>query len=89
MANKRVSYLGEATGDNMQVTPEQLLDMIRNDLPEYNASDRPVKGLFAIVVREDEDGDLFLTYYRCQLPKFVEVAVLTRTFGKVCADEDL
>ena len=77
----RISYLGEVTGDNMQVAPGQLLDMVRKDIAEDS-----VKGLFIIAVRED-DTDLLLEYYRCQLPKFVEVAVLARTFWKICADQ--
>jgi hypothetical protein len=80
----RVTYLGEVTGDNMQVTPDQLLDMIRADL---DGGEHPIKGLFAVVVREAPDGTLHLDNYRCQLPKFVEVAVITRTFFRIVAPE--
>ena len=79
---KRIEYLGERTGDNMQITPEQLLDMIRRDVAN-GEHEGTVKGLFAVVVSEAEDGTLHLDNYRCGLPKFVEVAVISRTWQRV------
>ncbi|HXG71982.1 MAG TPA: hypothetical protein VNJ04_15340 [Gemmatimonadaceae bacterium] len=82
MAPKHVVYIGEHTGDNMQVTPDQLLAMIREDLDDATLT-VPVRGVFAVVVREAEDGTLLLDNYRCGLPKFVELAVLSRTWQRL------
>lgn len=82
---KRPIYIGEVTGDNLMVSPEQLLDMIRRDIDDLDSQPdaAPVKGLFAVVVREAEDGTLHLENYRCGLPKFVEIAVIHRTCQRV------
>ncbi len=84
----RVTYLGEVTGDNMAVTPAQLLDLLRADLetnPQKGGVARPVMGLYAIIVREDADGGLQLDHYRSQLPKFVELAVVSRALHTLVA----
>ena len=75
---KRVAYIGETTGDNLQVAPNQLLDMIGDSIA--NDPGPPVLGILTIVVREKPDGTLDLTTFRCGLPKFVEVAVVTRNY---------
>ena len=74
---KKVAYLGEHTGDNMLITPDQLLGMVRDDIVAPNPN--PVRGLLVTVVREDAGGTLHLDNFRCGLPKFVEVAVTVRT----------
>jgi hypothetical protein len=82
MTPKKIAYIGEHTGDNMQVAPTQLLEMIADSLDD--TADGPVKGMLAVVVREDENGTLHLDAFRCGLPKFVEIAVLTRQWHRVC-----
>ncbi len=79
---KRLHYIGEYTGDNMQVTPIQLLDMLRDDIAD-RTNTNPVMGVFAVVVREESDGTLQLDNFRCGLPKFVEVAVISRTWQRI------
>lgn len=79
----RVDYIGERTGDNMQVTPLQLLDMIREEIERGDDPvEGPIKGMLAIIVREDEQGTLHMDRFRCQLPKFVEIAVISRTWQR-------
>lgn len=75
---KRIRYIGLETGDNMALTPEHVLDIIRSDLPDLNESETPVKGLLAMLILEDQDGTLHLRTYRAQLPRIVEVAVIAR-----------
>lgn len=78
MPNKppaRVAYIGDMTGDNMQVTPEQLLEMAHDAITR-----RPVKGLIITFVRETPDGGLDIDNFRCQLPRFVEMVVVARNF---------
>lgn len=81
MANKPVTYLGEVTGDNMQVTPEQLLEMVARDLAE-----RPAKGLLIQVVRDGPGGDgplVEIDHYRARVPYFVEVTVHARQMARL------
>ena len=94
MTGKRVVYLGEVTGDNLQISIPQLLEMIERHYKELesrydgfaNGHPRPV-GMFAVVIAEKEDGGLELENFRCGLPKFVEVAVITRTFLRTVGAE--
>ena len=82
-----VTYLGEVTGDNMQVTPEQLLAMVARDLAE-----RPAKGLLIQVVRDPPPGGapggplVEIDHYRARVPYFVEVTVHARQLARLVSD---
>lgn len=81
---RRPIYMGEITGNNLQVSPVQLIDMIQRDIESGSINEGlPIKGMFVVLVSEDEDGVLHLDNYRCGLPKFVEIAVMHRTFQRV------
>ena len=82
MPKKRPVYIGEFSGDNVNVTPTQLLEMIQEECDREDSATK-VQGLFAVVVREAEDGTLHLENFRCGLPKFVEVAVVSRTWQRI------
>ena len=71
---KEPVYLGEVTGDNMQVSPDQLLDMVKRDLV-----DRPATGILIQVIRQEPGkSQVSIDHYRARVPFHTEVTVTAR-----------
>lgn len=83
--DEKVVSLAEHRDDQLNLTPVQLLEMIRRDL---KTAGRPYTGIFvALVTDEDESGRREVTRYRAGLPREREVFVLHRALVDATIDD--